>query len=413
MEEIKNQTTAETVQKSVQESATAAAPRITVRQWVAQNRTRHSLLLLGLFVLAVVVFCLANWIAKDREFSDTENRSLAQRPAFSVAALADGSFFSEIDSWYNDQFMARDSWISMHLWEIRRLGAKESGSVYLGRDRLFSVPETPDEAAAMRTVEAVNAFAEKHPELAMRLMLVPGASAILKDDLPKHAPVRDQLQDIRMVRDQLSGSIVYLEAGDVLAAHADEEIYYRTDHHWTSLGAYRVYEANAALMDLTPASFDVYTVTEDFEGTLSSRSGSHALRDSVEVYGLKDSDLKYYVTYGEDSGKVCSIYKKDALEAKDKYTVFFGGNHDKVEIRTTANNGKSLLLFKDSYANCFVQFLLPGYERIIMIDPRYYYGTLDSILNAGVTDVLFLYSADTFVKDTSLADVLGAQLDPA
>ena len=411
MEETKTQTAPETVPESAPKAA--PTPRITVRQWIAMNRTRHNLLLLGLFALAVVVFCLAGWISKDREFSDAENRSLAQKPACSAQALADGSFFSGVSSWYNDQFMGRDGWISMHLWEIRRLGQKESGDVYLGKDRLFSVPETPDDAAVAHTVEAVNAFAAAHPELSMHLMLVPGAAAVLTDDLPKNAPVRDQLQDIRTVRDQLSGSVTYLEAGDVLAAHAGEEIYYRTDHHWTSLGAYYVYEANTALMGLTPAAFDVYTVTEDFEGTLSSRSGSHALRDSVEVYGLQDPDLKYYVTYGEDSSKVCSIYKKDALEAKDKYTVFFGGNHDKVEIRTTANNGKSLLLFKDSYANCFVQFLLPGYERITIIDPRYYYGTLDSILNAGVTDVLFLYSADTFVRDTSLADVLGAQVDPA
>ena len=379
-----------------------------------RNRTRHNLCILCLFVLVLIVVCLAGLIAKDRPFSDTENRSLAQKPALSASALADGSFFSGLDSWYSDQFPARDGWISMHLWQIRRLGQKESGGVYLDRDRLLAAPETPDEAAVAGTVAAVNAFSAQHPELNMNLMLVPGAAAILTDALPKNAPVRDQLQDIRAIQEQLDGSITVLEAGSVLSAHAQEEIYYKTDHHWTSLGAYLVYAANAPALGLDPnQGFDVYTVSEDFEGTLSSKSGSHAMRDHVEIYGLQDPDLKYYVSYGEEGGKVCSIYDREALDAKDKYTVFFGGNHDKVEIRTTANNGKSLLLFKDSYANCFVQFLLPGYERITIIDPRYYYGTLDSILNAGVTDVLFLYSADTLVRDTSLADVLGAGTDPA
>lgn len=379
-----------------------------------RNRTRHNLCILCLFVLVLIVVCLAGLIAKDRPFSDTENRSLAQKPALSASALADGSFFSGLDSWYSDQFPARDGWISMHLWQIRRLGQKESGGVYLGRDRLLAAPETPDEAAVAGTVAAVNAFSAQHPELNMNLMLVPGAAAILTDALPKNAPVRDQLQDIRAIQEQLDGSITVLEAGSVLSAHAQEEIYYKTDHHWTSLGAYLVYAANAPALGLDPnQGFDVYTVSEDFEGTLSSKSGSHAMRDHVEIYGLQDPDLKYYVSYGEEGGKVCSIYDREALDAKDKYTVFFGGNHDKVEIRTTANNGKSLLLFKDSYANCFVQFLLPGYERITIIDPRYYYGTLDSILNAGVTDVLFLYSADTLVRDTSLADVLSAGTDPA
>ena len=89
--------------------------------------------------------------------------------------------------------------------------------------------------------------------------------------------------------------------------------------------------------------------------------------------------------------------------------MFFGGNHPKVEINTTADNERVLLLFKDSYANSFVQFLLPYYQKIIMIDPRYYYDNLDTILTSeGVTDVLFLYSADTFLKDTSLSDVLEA-----
>ena len=401
----------------MEETQTAAAPkprRITVRQWMNRNRTRHNLCILCLFVLVLIVVCLAGLIAKDRPFSDTENRSLAQKPALSASALADGSFFSGLDSWYSDQFPARDGWISMHLWQIRRLGQKESGGVYLGRDRLLAAPETPDEAAVAGTVSAINAFSAQHPELNMNLMLVPGAAAILTDALPKNAPVRDQLQDIRAIQEQLDGSITVLEAGSVLSAHAQEEIYYKTDHHWTSLGAYLVYAANAPALGLDPnQGFDVYTVSEDFEGTLSSKSGSHAMRDHVEIYGLQDPDLKYYVSYGEEGGKVCSIYDREALDAKDKYTVFFGGNHDKVEIRTTANNGKSLLLFKDSYANCFVQFLLPGYERITIIDPRYYYGTLDSILNAGVTDVLFLYSADTLVRDTSLADVLGAGTDPA
>ena len=401
----------------MEETQTTAAPkprRITVRQWMNRNRTRHNLCILCLFVLVLIVVCLAGLIAKDRPFSDTENRSLAQKPALSASALADGSFFSGLDSWYSDQFPARDGWISMHLWQIRRLGQKESGGVYLGRDRLLAAPETPDEAAVAGTVAAVNAFSAQHPELNMNLMLVPGAAAILTDALPKNAPVRDQLQDIRAIQEQLDGSITVLEAGSVLSAHAQEEIYYKTDHHWTSLGAYLVYAANAPALGLDPnQGFDVYTVSEDFEGTLSSKSGSHAMRDHVEIYGLQDPDLKYYVSYGEEGGKVCSIYDREALDAKDKYTVFFGGNHDKVEIRTTANNGKSLLLFKDSYANCFVQFLLPGYERITIIDPRYYYGTLDSILNAGVTDVLFLYSADTLVRDTSLADVLGAGTDPA
>ena len=390
-----------------------ARRQMAARQRIAKNRFRHSLLLSGLSLILVLVILLGNLIGKDRAFSDTENRSLAQRPVFSPSSCLDGSFFTHLTDWYNDQFMGRDGWISLHLWELRRLGQKESGGVYLGKQgRLLSAPEIPDPAALEHTVSAVNTFSAAHPELRTRMMLVPGAAAVMTEALPKNAPVRDQMADIHAVRDVLDESVQWLEVGDVLLAHAGEEIYYRTDHHWTSYGAYLVYAETCAAMDLTPGAFTVYTVTEEFEGTLASRSGSHARKDAIEIYGLSDESLQYDVTYGQDTARICSIYQRSALEAKDKYTVFFGGNHDRIEIRTTANTGKSLLLFKDSFANCFVQFLLPGYDRITVIDPRYYYGSLDAILNSGVTDVLFLYSADTFLTDTSLADVLNTAAAP-
>ena len=387
-----------------------------LRRIAARNRAHHRLLILDVSLLVFLVILLGNLFGKDRAFSDAENRSLAQRPDFSLSALADGSFFSGLTDWYSDQFMGRDRWISLHLWELRRLGQKESGGVYLGKDgRLFSDPETPDAASLVSTLSAVNDFSAAHPELTTRIMLVPGAAAVMEDALPANAPVRDQMEDIRSVQNGLNDTVSWLEAGDVLLAHSQEEIYYRTDHHWTSYGASLVYEATAGEMHLTPGDFQVYPVTVDFEGTLSSKSGSHAARDLIEIYVPREESLKYTVTFGEDTARVCSIYRRGALEQKDKYTVFFGGNHDRVEIRTTANTGKSLLLLKDSFANCFVQFLLPGYDRITLIDPRYYYGSLDSILSGGVTDVLFLYSADTFLTDASLADVLraGAQEEPA
>ena len=158
-----------------------------------------------------------------------------------------------------------------------------------------------------------------------------------------------------------------------------------------------------------PASgYDVYTVTDSFEGTLSSKSGSHAVKDPIEIYTAQGFDMAYYVTY-PDQEKVSSLYRRECLDVKDKYTVFFGGNHPQLEISTTANNDRKLLIFKDSYANCFVQFLVPYYEKIIMVDARYYYDSIEStITSQSITDILFLYSADTLVKDTSLADVLSA-----
>lgn len=394
--------------------ARAAAAQHAKKQAAARRRT-HNMRLTFVFLGIVVVFAFMNLIVRDRDFSENENRKLAQRPAFSMAALTDGSYFSELTTYYSDQFFARDGWISLRLREDQLLGRKESGGVYLGKDGyLLGKPETPDEAALVRTAAAITDFAAEHTGVTMRMMLVPDAAAVLSDKLPKNAPVRDQLADIAAVETQLGDAIQCLPLADALQAHAGEGIYYKTDHHWTSLGAYYAFSAAAADMGIAdPVSdYQVYTVSDRFQGTLSSKSGSRSSRDVIQVYVPQGTDTQYYVNYPDTQTKSSSLYVSACLEAKDQYTVFFGGNHPVVEIHTTNGNGKSLLVFKDSYANCFMQFLTPYYEHIIMVDPRYYYDDVETMFNTyGITDVLFLYSADTFLKDTSLADVLTAGLE--
>lgn len=380
-----------------------------IRRQAAIRRSKHNVFLAGVFLLMIVVFFLANLIVADKEFSDTENRSLAQKPQFSWEALWDGSYFDGLTAHYADQFFARDGWISLKMKEDSLLGRKDVSGVFLGSDGyLIPEPETPDAVALENTIQAINGFAASHKDISMRMMVIPGASAILKDRLPENAPVRDQLADIEVVRNGLFGNVQFLDVTDTLKSHANEDIYYHTDHHWTSLGAYYAFQATTGLMGIgTPVSdYDIYRVTNSFEGTLSSKSGSHEVLDSIDIYVPKAGDLEYFVTY-PDQTKTCSLYESEMLEAKDKYTVFFGGNHSLVEIRTTADTDRNLLIFKDSYANAYVQFLVPYYDKIFMVDPRYYYDDLNTILTAGgVTDVLFLYSGDTILTDTSLTDVL-------
>ena len=381
------------------------------RRMAAQRKRTHNVLLIAAFLLVVVLFAIINLCVRDKEYSDTENRSLAQKPAFSWQTLSDGSLFSGLTSHFSDQFFLRDKWISLKLREESLLGRKEAGGVYLcADDYLMSPPETPNQEAIDASVAAINTFAQSYPDVTMRVMLVPSAAVILPEHLPKNAPVRDQLQDIQDIAAKLDSSVIFLDAAKPLTAQKEEYIYYKTDHHWTSLGALYTFRSLAAAMGVTVnTDYKAYPVTDSFEGTLSSKSGSHATTDTIEVYAPTNSNVEYYVTYPDSTEKVCSIYRSAALAEKDKYTVFFGGNHSIVEIKTTANNDRSLLLFKDSYANCFVQFLIPYYENIVMIDPRYYYDNVNSIMNNyGITDVLYLYSADTFVTTTALTDVLSS-----
>ena len=194
-------------------------PRNSRRQ-AAQRRRTHNVLLAGVFLLMVILFLLINLITKNRTFSEAENRSLAQRPAFTLTGLVSGSYFSGVTDWYNDQFFARDRWMSLNLKETTALGRKDVGGVFLGRDGyLLGAPETPDDAALAKTLSAINQFSLSHPELSTRMMLVPCAAAILPQELPKNAPVRDQLQDIQNVADQLEGSIQFLDVSQALTQH--------------------------------------------------------------------------------------------------------------------------------------------------------------------------------------------------
>lgn len=383
-------------------------PRRQRKSVFEQNRTMQGYCLAILLFLLVAVFDLLGLLAPDKVFSENENRNLAQKPAFSSEALLDGSYFSAWESYTADQFFGRDFWISLRLKCAKLLGQKESNGVYLGKEHyLIQVPTEPDWNRVDETIAAVNDFAVRHEKLNINMMIVPNAVSVLSDKLPKNAPGRNQAADISYLRSALY-SVNFLDPTASLNKHADEPLYYRTDHHWTSLAASYAFSASAKAMGLgrIVQNYDIYTVSKTFEGTLASKSGDRSVQDTIQVYVPK-TDVQYRVTYDDTHETSCSLYRRDCLNDKDQYTVFFGGNHPRITIETTADCGKTLLLFKDSYANCFVQFLFPYYDEIIMIDPRYYYDNIEAVVTReGVTDILFLYNTDTFLGDTSLKDVL-------
>lgn len=378
------------------------------RSNLEQNRSTQGYWLAVLLIVFIIFCDLLGILSPDRSFSDNENRNLAQAPTFSTDALLDGSYFAGWEDYIADQFFARDFWITLRLKCAKFFGQKESNGVYLGKDDyLIQIPTEPDWKNVDATLAAVNDFTQRHEELNINMMIVPNAVSILADKLPTNAPGRNQNADLKYIRNALDG-VTFLDPTAALSKHSSEPLYYRTDHHWTSLAASYAFSATAKTMGIGKVSqgYDVYTVSNSFEGTLASKSGDHSTRDVIEIYVPKNA-TDYRVTYGDTQEKICSLYKRDCLFEKDQYTVFFGGNHPKVTIETTVDCGKTLLLFKDSYANCYVQFLYPYYDEIVMIDPRYFYDNIESVITReSVTDVLFLYNADTFLSDTSLKDVL-------
>jgi len=375
-----------------------------------RNRRLQGKLLSWLLIGCIVLLSIAGLVVEDRDFSDSENRKLARWPDFSLSSVLDGSYLQGMGDYIADQFPLRDQWISLNLKLNRLLGQKESSGVYLCEDDyLIQIPSAPNEEQHERNLNAINTFARNHPELNMVMTVAPNAVTIHADKLPENAPVRDQMADLYHIADTVTG-VKVVDVTQTLKSHADEYLYYRTDHHWTSLAAYYAFRTIAPELKITAPDMEeyaIYPVSTTFEGTLSSKSGSHSALDTVEIMVPK-SGIEYFVTYNSDSNtNICSLYNRAALEQKDHYTVFFGGNYSRVDITTTARTERSLLVFKDSYANCMIQFLYPYFDHITMIDPRYYYDNVEHVITSqGITDVLFLYNADTFLGDTSLADVL-------
>lgn len=373
-----------------------------------RNRRNQGVLLACLLLATILCFNIVSLLTPDKDYSEQENRKLATAPKLTWTALTEGNYFSDVESYVADQFAARDFWIALQLRFARFMGAKEANGVLLCEDGyLMEAPAAPNAAALQRNLSAIDTFAETHSDANVVMTVVPNAACVLADKLPANVPVRDQKQDIQSIADELS-NVKFVDVTAALQAHGQEEIFYRTDHHWTTLGASYAFEAMTSALGINAAgmAYEVYPVSTTFEGTLASRSGCHETRDTVEIWVPK-TDIEYYVTYEDSAETTCSLYVSEALEQKDHYTLFFGGNHPRIDITTTAETGKCLLLFKDSYANCFVQFLTPHYEKIIIIDPRYYYGDVGTLMRREqITDVLFLYNANTFLEDTSLADVL-------
>ncbi len=370
---------------------------------------RQSWNIILLFVILIFGFTLATFLTPERARSEAENRELAGHPEVTLQSLLSGEFEEDYETYLTDQFVLRDDWIGLKTAAERLTQKRESKDIYFAEDDYLIEKHTGTFTAAQAetNIQLLAAFLEQYQarfENGATVMIVPNAVSVLRDKLPPFASPYDErfyLADIeRAIPENL-----WFGANEILRSHRDEEIYYRTDHHWTTLAAFYVYQAWAASKGLHIPSEDEYeieTVTEEFEGTVQSKLGIETRKDAIRLY-LPRRDIFYTVeTDGQE--KEYSVYDYSKLNTKDKYGVFFGGNYALTKITTRADNGRKILLLKDSYANCFAPFLLGEYEEIDLLDIRYYNQKISELIEkGGYTDLLVLYNAAGFAEDVSLS----------
>ena len=362
-----------------------------------------------LFFLLPVIVLVSSIILPDTGFSEKENRILASRPALKLDQIISGVYEKQFETYENDQFPLRDMWITLKATTDRLMGKVEENGVYLGKNGyLMEAFNAPSQTQYDATVNAMTSFAQKHPDLKQYALIAPNSVNILKSNLPAFAPTDDQNPWIDKLKDSLtSAGVTFIDIRDTFTDHKTEDLYYHTDHHWTTLGAYYAYLQAAAVMgiDISSDSYDKAPVSQTFKGTLSAKSGFRSGEtDELDVFLPNgDNTLSSVVNYVDEQKKSASFYDTSKLNTRDKYALFFGGNHAQIKISTPTESNNTLLVLKDSYANSFVPFLAQHYRKIIMIDPRYYYGDLEQLLQVeNVQEVLYLYNANTFFADTSL-----------
>lgn len=368
-----------------------------------------------IFILTLFLFLIINVIVPDREKSVQENRMLATKPKFRLSTLISGDYDEKFEAYMDDQFVGRDMWRKLKVTVDRIGGSRLENGVYIGKNgQLLEQIEVADETHLAANIKAIKSFSESQSKIPVRMMLVPDAANVLNHSLPALAKPEDQTQMFSMVRKDLGDSVEWIDVSTELNKHKTEKIYYKTDHHWTTLGAFYAFQAAAPSLGIDgdlSGKYVSYAVSDSFNGMLASKSGVNlGEKEQIDIYVPTEEDTDLIVDYVDEGKRSTSLYDSSKLKEKDQYTVFLGGNSSLLDIRTVSTSTKRLLLVKDSFANSFIPFLTPYYREIVVVDPRYYSGTINDLMDSyRISEVLFLYSGNTFFKDNNISGVFAVE----
>lgn len=368
---------------------------------------------LMVIAFVIIIFGLTGigLTAEEKTYSSVEKRELQTMPRAKVKTIKSGKFQKKYETYLSDQFPGRDAWVRLQTGVSRLLGKTESNGVYFGRDHyLLEHYDASDfEEEQMQTnIEALADFAIRAKERAdVKVMLVPTKTWVMQKKLPAFAPTFDEQIFYDELREAFGaqGGQMLVPVEETLQAHADEDIYYRTDHHWTTPGAWYGYLAyvEAAGGDLQKAfgKQEFELVCSDFYGTTYAKVNQSSQADRIYVYEPQ-TELEVVYNMGEKTTQ--SLFETEHLDSKDQYRVFTGGNQAVLEISGGEKNGKTLLVIKDSFANCMVPFLAEDFEKMVVVDLRQLNVGCSQLMDMFCpTDILVLYNSAQFAKDRDFA----------
>ena len=357
--------------------------------------------------MIIITLMLLFFVLSKKEFSDTENRYLEKFPEFSFASLESGEYIKKLETYLTDHFPFRNEFMFLKTSVLKGIGQTKISDLYLGDDGylLQEYTTTPDSTTI--PIDVLNKFYDNLPEYtSMSLMLVPTSVDIYSEKLPKYATNTSQKDVIDYVYNNINFNGIdvynYLEKES-----KNIELYYKTDHHWNTFGAYLGYVAymnSLGIENLDRPEFE--KITDEFYGTFYSKLIDNSL-EKESMYKLKDDDIEYRMRDVARDTVTNTIYEEKWLNEKDKYSYFLGQNKALLEIQNMSNkNGKKVLIVKDSYGNSMIPFIAKDYEYTYVIDPRLYrLDVSDYVKENEIQEVLLVYNVKTVETDLGIRNL--------
>ncbi len=366
---------------------------------------------LGVFAFVIIGVQGAFWCLPHEKVSEKEKRVLSEPPRISLARIADGRFMEQAETYLTDHFPARETFIGAQAYFRQAEGLNAANEIYRGKeDWLIATPLKDEQAILKRNLSALNDFLKQTGKPATALV-VPTTGAVEADFLPwLHETYPDEVL-LDMIQKTLDPAVKWCDVFGAFESHPErEKLFYRTDHHWTTAGAYRAYQLFCAETDRVPTPKTAYKITEvpDFYGTSYAKSGLWATKpDTLEVW---QSETTVSIAVQDENMK--QPKEQDSLffwahqNELDKYPIFLDGNHGRVTIET-GGKGERLLVLRDSFAHCFAPFLAEHFSRIDLIDLRYFkLQTVSEYLAQNpVDEILLCYGLDSLMTDRSIGQI--------
>ena len=359
-----------------------------------------------LLFLAIVLVIFGTWIyiAPKEAVSERENRALANFPKVSIDSITNGRFSEGISAFYRDRFPTREKLMSIKCKIEILCGRKENNGVVVCDNGYLCIrPEYSDLDTYLENLSQIESFCNSST-VDTAVFFAPRSVDVLTHLLPSGYPTeRDNiLFDIAQGR-----GLEVITANESIssAAARGEYVWFKTDHHWTSGGAYIAYKSICERFDIAPLGADelyIESVEGDFYGTVASRFAAEAPASDAVKLMRYDKDGELFVIDYDTREVSYGFYRYEHADIKDKYSVFLGGNHGHIGVYREGEERARVMVIKDSFANSVIPFLASHYD-LEVYDLRYFKGKLsEEIENNSPDKILILYGIDTVATDVSL-----------